>query len=117
MEDREFYKQFQTLHGEGFLLRSRRDIKGSRGIAIGGLGLALVGIFFFAGFVGQALLALGFAFLGGAAAVNVSIQKRVAVWPLIDAVIDWKKVDEQIGNSSQTEHRSSMRAVSDGVSD
>jgi len=47
----------------------------------------------------------------------VSIQKRVAVWPLIDAVIDWKKVDEQIGNSSQTEHRSSMKAVSDGVSD
>ena len=42
MEDREFYKQFQRLKGEGFLVRSKKDINGSQGMAIVGLGMALV---------------------------------------------------------------------------
>ena len=117
MEDREFYKQFQRLKGEGFLVRSKKDINGSQGMAIVGLGMALVGSFYFAGFVGQALSALGFAILGAAAALIASIRKRVAVWPLFDAVIDWKKVDEQIGSGDQTEQPSPAKIVSDGVGD
>jgi hypothetical protein len=60
---------------------------------------------------------MGFAILGAAAALNVSIQKRIAVWPLIDAVIDWNKVDEQIGSGDQTEQPSPAKIVSDGVGD
>lgn len=100
MEKREFYKRFQTLQGEGFLVRSKRDVRVARGIVIGGMGMALVGILFFSGVIGQLLLALGFCLLGAAAAQDASIRQRVAVWPLMDAVIDWKKVDEQIGSGS-----------------
>ena len=113
MEDREFYRRFQKLRGVGFIARSRKDINRSRGMAIVGLSIVLGGRFLIGGFVGQALLALGFAVLGAAAALNTSIRNRVAAWPLIDAVIDWKKVDEQIGNSDQTEHRSPTNTVSE----
>lgn len=101
MNRSEFYRRFRDLRGAGFITRARRDVRVARACCVLGLCASIIGITFFSGLVRDILLAFGFAVLGASATMDVSIRRRAEVWPLIDAIIDWNRLDEKTTDCQQ----------------
>jgi len=92
-ESNTYYLALLDMKGDGYAVRAKKDL----------LRVRLLGALFFAigitiyfcveGLFGHLALALSFSVIGACGAIDGGIRKRKHVWPYLDQVVDWPKVE------------------------
>ena len=95
MNDNSFYRSLLDMRGDQFCKKARKDVLIARLVAVialvGGISSAML----LNGVARDVILGVCFAVVGAAAAIDGSVRRRIEIWPLFDAVINWNSVEDK----------------------
>lgn len=95
MNDNSFYQSLLDMRGDRFCRKARKDVFVARVVAICALVAGIASSILLNGSTKDILLAACFAVIGAAAAIDGGVRKRMQVWHLFDAVINWSSVEDK----------------------
>ena len=95
MNNNLFYRTLLDMRGDQFYKKALKDLLIARSVAVFTFVGCIVCLPHFIGFARDVLLAIGFVVVGAAAAIDGGVRKRMKVWPLLDAVINWDSVENK----------------------
>ena len=83
------------MRGDQFGKKASKDIIIARVVAALALLAGISAATLLRGSPSDILLAVSFAVVGAAAAIDGGVRKRIQVWPFFDAVINWRSVEDK----------------------